>query len=157
MMYQENRIQLPTLWKISKLSTRHNSPPPDVSLAPPCYVKWACAPTTNHKLKCWPLALVISDQDTVILDKTCWWDIIQECMSDLGGATNRTQQLGGISHSGSAVTEGRGELGCLGEVMLLVLGRLVDNTCEHKEQDWDLTGDYILVLYVKLQYIYVLI
>lgn len=55
-------------------------------------------------------------------------------MSDLRGSTNSTQQLGGISHGGSAVIERGGELGCFAEVVLLVLGRLVDNTCEHMEQ-----------------------
>lgn len=55
-------------------------------------------------------------------------------VSDLGAATDRTQQLGGVSHSGSAVIKGCGELGCLAEVVLRVLGRHVDYTCEHMEQ-----------------------
>lgn len=52
-------------------------------------------------------------------------------MSDLRGSTNRTQQLGSITHSSSAVAECGGELGSLAEVVLWVLRRLVDNTCEH--------------------------
>ena len=49
-------------------------------------------------------------------------------MPDLGGSTNRTQQLGGVSNSSGTVAEGCGELGGLGEVVLRVLRRLVDNT-----------------------------
>lgn len=56
-------------------------------------------------------------------------------MSNLGAPTNRTQQFGGVSHRGSTVTERGCELGCLAEVMLWVLWRLVDNTCKHVEQN----------------------
>lgn len=72
-------------------------------------------------------------------------------MPDLGRSTNRTQQFSGVSHSGSAVVEGCGELWCLTEVVLWVLRRLVDNTCDHMEQGKHLTGAYIWVLSVQLQ------
>ncbi len=72
----------------------------------------------------------------------------QKCLSDLGASTNRTQQLGGITHGGSAIAERGGELGCLAEVMLWVLRRLVDNACEHRELGLDLHGHYILVVCV---------
>lgn len=52
-------------------------------------------------------------------------------VSDLRGSTNRTQQLGSITHSSSVVAERGGELGGLAEVMLWVLRWLVGNTCEH--------------------------
>lgn len=51
-----------------------------------------------------------------------------ECLPDLGTSPDRAQQLGGVSYGGGAVTEGRGELGRLAEVVLRVLRRLVDNT-----------------------------
>lgn len=73
-------------------------------------------------------------------------------MSDLGRSTNRTQQFGGVSHSGRAVVEGCCELWRLTEVMLWVLRRLVDNTCEHMEKGNNLVADYIWVLSVKLQH-----
>lgn len=64
-------------------------------------------------------------------------------MSNLRRSTNRTQQFGGVSHSGSTVAEWCGELWRLTEVMLLVLRRLVDNTCEHMEKGNLLIADYI--------------
>lgn len=57
-----------------------------------------------------------------------------DCMSDLWRTTNRTQQFGGVSHSGRTVVEGCGELWCLTEVVLRVLRRLVDDTCEHMQR-----------------------
>lgn len=56
------------------------------------------------------------------------------CESNLGASAHRTQQLGGVSHCGSAVAERRGELGRLAEVVLRVLWWLVDDTCKHVEQ-----------------------
>lgn len=53
----------------------------------------------------------------------------QACMTDLGTSSNRTQQLGCVSHGGCTVDEGGGELGCLTEVMFLVFRRFVHNTC----------------------------
>lgn len=48
--------------------------------------------------------------------------------SDLGGAAHGAQQLGGVTHGSGAVAEGRGELGRLAEIVLLVLGRLVNDS-----------------------------
>ena len=62
------------------------------------------------------------------LNASCSVCMDSKCMPDLGGSTNRTQQLGGVSHSSGAIVEGCGELGCLREVVLRVLRMLVDNT-----------------------------
>ena len=58
-------------------------------------------------------------------------------MSDPGASTDGAQQLGGVSHRGTAVTEGGGELRGLTVVALLVLGRRVGNTCEQMDQQYD--------------------
>lgn len=61
--------------------------------------------------------------------------------TDLGTSSNRTQQLGCISHGGCTVDEGGGELGCLTEVMFLVPRRFVHNTCI----TYKTTSDYYLL------------
>lgn len=45
------------------------------------------------------------------------------------GSPDGAQQLGAVAHGGGPVIQRGGELWCLSEVMLQVLGRFVINTC----------------------------
>lgn len=44
------------------------------------------------------------------------------------GSPDGAQQLGAVAHGGGSVIQRGGELGCLAEVVLQVLGRFVINT-----------------------------